>query len=157
MTAVDTRPVHRRPSRASRGVGYAVAVAVNLLMLYLINIWPGWHAVPFLTDDFVQVLYLVNLSLVVSAAVNVLYLGYDARWFVALGGLATTGVGLVVLTRIWQVFPFDFSSGSNWALVVRVLLVLAMVGSGVALVVQSVQLAARLTWAGKDRSGGQVP
>jgi hypothetical protein len=157
MTAVDKRPIHRRPSPASRRVGYAIAVAVNLLMMYLINIRPGWQAVPFLTDDTVRVLDLVNLALVVGAAVNVLYLVYDARWFVALGGLATTGVGLVVLTRIWQVFPFAFGSGFNWALVVRLLLVLAMVGSGVALIVQLVQLLAGRTWAAEGRPDGHVP
>jgi hypothetical protein len=157
MTAVERRPTRSRTSPASRRVGYAIAVAVNTLILYLINIWPGWDAFSFLTDDFVRVLYLVNVSLVVSAAVNVLYLVYDARWFVALGGLVTTGVGLVVLTRIWQVFPFAFSSDFNWALVVRVLLVLAMVGSGIALIVQSVQLVAGLTWARAGRSDERAP
>jgi hypothetical protein len=157
MTAVERRPTRSRPSPASRRVGYAVAVGVDLLMLYLINIQPGWDAVSFLTDDFVRVLYLVNVSLVVGAAVNVLYLVYDARWFVALGGLATTGVGLVALIRTWSVFPFAFSSGSNWELVVRVLLVLAMVGSGIALIVQLVQLVAGLTRAGEGRSDGHVP
>ena len=155
MTAVERRPARTRPSPASRRVGYAVAVAVNLLMLYLINVQPGWDAVPFLTEDFVRLLYLVNVSLVVGAAVNVLYLGYDARWFVALGGLATTGVGFVVLARIWRVFPFVFSS--NWEMVVRVLLVLAMIGSVVALIVQLVQLVAGLASAGEGRPDRHVP
>ena len=73
-------------------------------------------------------------------AVNLLYVAYDARWFVALGGLVTTGVGLVVLTRIWRVFPFAFGPGFDWPLVMRVLLVLAIAGSAIALIVQPVQL-----------------
>lgn len=157
MTAAERRLTRSRPSPASRRVGYGIAVAVDLLMLYLINIQPGWDAVPFLTDDFVHVLYVINVALVVGAAVNVLYLGYDARWSVALGGLATTGVGLVALTRIWSVFPFAFSSGSNWELVVRGLLVLAMVGSGIALIVQLVQLVVGLTRASEGRSDERVP
>jgi hypothetical protein len=157
VTAVERRPTHRRPPPASRRVGYVIAVAVNLLMLYLINVRPGWDAVPFLTDETVQVLYLVNLSLLVGVAVNVLYLGYDRRWFVALGALATTGVGLVVLARMWQVFPFAFTADSTWALVTRVLLVVAMVGSVIALIVQFVQLGAGAVRAGKPRTDRHVP
>jgi hypothetical protein len=157
MTAVEGRPIRRRPLPASRRVGYVIAIAVNLLMLYLVNVRPGWDAVPFLTDETVEVLYLVNLSLVVGVAVNVLYLGYDGRWFVALGGLATTGVGVVVLVRMWQVFPFAFPADSNWALVARVLLMLAMAGSVIALIVQFVQLVAGLAQAREARVDRHVP
>jgi hypothetical protein len=53
---------------------------------------------------------LVNLTLVVSAVVNLAYVGYDAPWAVALGAIVTTGLGLAALIRIWQVFPFDFTT-----------------------------------------------
>ena len=59
------------------------------------------------------------------------------------GDLVTTGIGLVTAIRIWQVFPFDLSSG--WSTAVRALLVIAIAGSCVALVVQIVSLARRLT------------
>jgi len=140
MTAVEGRPTRRPPSPAGRRVGYLIAIAVNLLLLYLVNVRPGWDAVGFLTDETVEVIPLVNLSLIVGVAVNALYLGYDGRRLVALGGLATTGVGLVVLARMWQVFPFAFSAGTDWGLVVRVVLVFAMAGSGIAMLVQFVQL-----------------
>ena len=39
----------------------------------------------------------------------------------SLGDLATTGIGLTAAIRVWQVFPFDLSSG--WSTAVRVLLV----------------------------------
>jgi len=118
MTTVPERPTDRRPAppaRHPRRAGYAVAVAVNLVILYMINVRPGWEAVPFLNADTATLLAVVNLSLVVGVAVNVLYLGYEASWFVALGGLVTTGVGLVVLARIWQVFPFTFRCGQRLA------------------------------------------
>ena len=53
--------------------------------------------------------------------------------------LATTGIGLATAIRIWQVFPFALSSG--WSIAVRVLLVVAIAGSCIALVVQIVSLA----------------
>jgi hypothetical protein len=57
----------------------------------------------------------------------------------SLGDLVTTGIGLAAAIRIWQVFPFDLSSG--WSAAVRVLLVVAIGGSCIALVVQVVSFA----------------
>jgi hypothetical protein len=38
----------------------------------------------------------------------------------SLGELVTTGIGLAVLVRIWQVFPFDFAGWSvDWSWLVR--------------------------------------
>jgi hypothetical protein len=41
----------RRPSVATRRVGYVVAAVGEATLLYLVNVWPGWQAVPFLTAD----------------------------------------------------------------------------------------------------------
>jgi len=153
MTTMSERPVDRRPAPAARRTGYAIAAGINLVLLYLVNVRPGWEAVPFLNDDTATVLALVNLSLIVGVAVNVLYLGYDARWFVALGGLATTGVGLVVLARLWQVFPFAFGADSVWPLVFRVTLLVAIGGSIIALIVQVVQLVSGLSGRRRTHAG----
>ena len=67
-------------------------------------------------------------------------------------GLATTGIGLAAAIRIWQVFPFDLSSG--WSTAVRVLLVVAIAGSCIALVVQIVALARWPT--GHTSHGGRM-
>ena len=66
---------------------------------------------PFLTSAITQVLVLVNLSLDAGLAVNLVYLAYDPPWLKSLGDLATTGIGLAAAIRVWQVFPFDLSSG----------------------------------------------
>ena len=67
-------------------------------------------------------------------------------------GLATTGIGLAAAIRIWQVFPFDLSSG--WSAAVAVLLVVAIAGSCISLVVQIVALARWL--AGHASQGGRM-
>jgi hypothetical protein len=141
MRARATAPV-RRPSVAVRRFGYLIAAAVNAALLYVVNVWPGWQALPFLTEDTGQVLVLVNLSLVVGVVANVVYLTYDAPWWKSLGDLVTTGVGMAVLVRVWQVFPFDFDGASfNWALLVRVVLVVALVGAAIGVVAQFLSLA----------------
>lgn len=135
----------RRPSVAARRTGYVIAVAVNLLLIYLLDVRPGWSAVPFLTDETRQVIGLVTFSMAVSVAANIVYLIEDAPVVKAAGDVLTTGIALAVLVRLAQVFPFDFTGYSvDWALVVRILLWVGLIGSAIGLVVQTVMLV-RLT------------
>jgi hypothetical protein len=129
----------QRPSAGARRTGYRIAIAFSAALLFVLNGRPGWQEMPFLTSDTSQVLWLVNLSLAAGTAANVVYLAYDPPWLKSLGDLATTGIGLATAIRIWQVFPFALSSG--WSTAVRVLLVVAIAGSCIALVVQIVSLA----------------
>jgi hypothetical protein len=128
-----------RRSAGARRAGYCLAIGFSTLLLVILNGWPGWQAIPFLTSDTGQVLWLVNLSLAAGIVANVVYLACDPPWVRSLGDLVTTGIGLAAAIRIWQVFPFDLSSG--WSAAVRVLLVVAIAGSCIALVVQGVSFA----------------
>lgn len=131
-----------QPSRAARRVGYVIAATINVVLLYLINIRPGWQAVPILTDETRQILGVVNVSLVVGLTANAAYLINDAPWLKALGELVSAGIALIVLTRVWQVFPFDFADGAvDWPLLVRFVLTVAIVGTVIGLFVQLVGLA----------------
>src|SRR5262252_10342502 len=128
----------RRPSAGSRRAGYGLAIVFGTALLVILNGSPGWQAIPFLTSDTPQVLWLVNLSLAAGIAANLVYLVDDPPWLKSLGDLATTGIGLAAAIRIWQVFPFDLSGG--WPAAVRAVLVVAITGSCLALVVQIVAL-----------------
>jgi hypothetical protein len=142
----------RRPSAGARRAGYGLAIVFSTAMLVVLNVAPGWQAIPFLTSDTTQVLWLVNLSLAAGIAASVVYLAYDPPWLKSLGDLVTTGIGLAAAIRIWQVFPFDLSSG--WAAGVRALLVVAIAGSCIALLVQIITLARWI--AGHTPHGGQM-
>jgi hypothetical protein len=146
MTAVEPpvttsrrQPLKLRPGPGARRFGYVVAVAVNALLLYLVNARPGWDAVPFLTDDTTLVLGAVNASITAGLVVNLLYLVADPRRLRASGDILTTTIGLYAMARVWQVFPFDVTDG--WTTVLRVLLVVGLAGSGVAIVSGLVRLA----------------
>jgi hypothetical protein len=131
-----TTTARERPGVAARRAGYAVAVLVNGALLFAVNGWPGWEALPFLTQDTTLVLGLVNASILVSLAANAVYLLHDPPWLRALGDVVTTSVGLAALVRIWQVFPLDFGDSSfDWALVAHVLLGVALVGSVIGILV----------------------
>ena len=142
----------RRPSAGTRRAGYGLAIVFGTVLLIILNGSPGWQAIPFLTSDTAQVLWLVNLTLAAGIAANLVYLAYDPPWLKSLGDLATTGIGLAAAIGIWQVFPFDLSSG--WSTAVRALLVTVIAGSCIALVVQVVALARWL--AGHTPHGGRM-
>jgi hypothetical protein len=129
----------RRPSAGARRVGYGIAIGVNAAVLFCLNSWPGWQDISFLTSATEQVLWLVNLSLAAGIAANAVYLVNDSPGIKMSGDLMTTGIGLVTAVRMWQVFPFDLSAG--WSTAFRVLLVIAIAGSCIGLLVQSVSLA----------------
>ncbi|GIF02093.1 hypothetical protein [Paractinoplanes rishiriensis] len=149
MSAADAGG--RKPAGNQR-VGYAIAAAIHVVLLYLVNVRPGWEALPFLTAGTASLLTLFNLSLVAGLVVNVVQLFHDPPWLVAAGAVVTTGIGLAVLIRIWQVFPFDFGSAPAWGTVTRVLLVVAVLGTTAGLLVHLVTLTGTLFRGGRTRS-----
>lgn len=117
------------------------SVLVNAVLLWGINIWPGWKAVPFLTADMERVLGMINASLTAGIIANLIFVVIRNRGVMALGNLAVLGIGLAATLRMLEVFPFDFGdSWSGWPVVVRVLLVLGIVGSIIGMVVEIVAL-----------------
>jgi hypothetical protein len=139
VTMVANAPTRRAPV-AARRVGYLIAAALTAGCWYVLNASPGWRELPFLTDDLGDVLGLVNLSLAVGLVANLVYLAYDSPWWRATGELVTTGIGLVVLVRLWQVFPFRATGSFDWPALIRITLILAIAGSIVGLVVNAVAL-----------------
>lgn len=145
--ATPTRPgsvsERSRPGPVARRVGYAVSIAVCALLLFLVNAEPGWRVLPFLTEETVQVLGLLNLSLAASIAANAVYLYYDPPWLTAIGDFATTAVGLAMLLRVWTVFPFDLGdTADGWSgLLVRSTLVVVIAGVVIGMVVNLVRFA----------------
>lgn len=138
----------RRPSVRTRRAGYLVGVVLNGVLLILVNAWPGWDVLPFLTPAFPTVLGLVDLTLVAGLVTGLVQLWQDPEWLVALNGVVTTCAGLAALARLWQVFPFDFTGSSfDWALTARIVLVVGLAGSVIGLLAQ----VAALTRAGLRR------
>jgi hypothetical protein len=131
----DSRP-------ASRRVGYAVTILVDVVLLVLINVAPGWEAVPWLTPSFTQALLVVNLSLGVGLLVNLVNLVHDPPWLVDAGQVLTALLAVAVCLRLLDVFPFDFSAYAvDWTLLARIVLWIGVVGAFVSIGVWLVRLA----------------
>jgi hypothetical protein len=138
-----------RPSLPVRRFGYVLGAAAITAMWVMVNVWPGWETVPFLTQRTADVVWAVNLSLCSGLVANLAYVLYDPAWFRALGDLITATVGLVPIVLLWRVFPFDFSGSSfDWAVVARVVLMIGIVGGILGILVQ-IGLLVRLGVAGR--------
>lgn len=136
-----------------RRVGYAVAVVVNAALAWIVNIWPGWEAVPFLTADTAEVIPLVNASLLVGVAANIVFLVRDPAWLRALVTLVTTGISVAVMARLLALFPFDFGDdAATWDLIAEVLLIFLLIVTALAAVVQLVQFLRLLVLGDPDRA-----
>ena len=127
--------------RVGRKVGYAVAIAGNIALLVIANNILDWGWLPWLTDEFNDILPVMNVSLGASIAANAIYLFYDPPGFKAAAELGLLIISLIVTIRFLQVFPFDFTAYEfGWGTLVRWLLVLAIVGISIGMLVQVVQL-----------------
>jgi hypothetical protein len=126
----EQKPRKQRPSRASRRFGYAVSIAVNAVMLFIVNnilSW-DWSFLSWLTDEFADLLPYVNLSIVASIIVSLISMVYDPLWFRSLTQVILAGISLVVVVQTYRIFPFDFSETAvDWTTMARVLLVIMMV------------------------------
>ena len=128
------------PSTASR-VGYVIAIVLNAALLVVVNNILAWGWISWLTEEWEEVLPLLNVSLTATILVNVVYLAFDAEWFKSLCELGLLSISLAVTIRVYQVFPFDFSAYDfDWAAMVRVILIIGMIGIGIAMIVQLVKL-----------------
>jgi hypothetical protein len=119
-----------------------MAILVNLALLFVANNLLAWDLLPFLTDDFARVLWLIDISLLATVAVNLAHIWYDPVWFKSLGQIGLGSISMLVAIRMFQVFPFDFSVYEfDWERVARFVMVLSMVGIGIGIVVEAVKLA----------------
>lgn len=141
---MSTMPIDVSPElrRSGKRFGYGVAVVVNVVMLVIVQNILEWGWAPFLTDEFAQVVPWISLSLVVSIVANLIYQFNDTRVVKSTGQILTNLISILVTYQILMVFPFDFSASQfNWAPIVRIVLILALVGAGIGVLTEAVKLA----------------
>jgi hypothetical protein len=128
-----------RPPRSARRVGHVSAAVVNLVLLWLLNVAPGWEWLPFLTPDFAGLVGLINTSLVVGVAIDLAYVIDDPPWAKSLGDAVTAAFACAILVRTWAIFPFDLGSWSGWEPALRVLVGLLAIATAIGVVASLAQ------------------
>lgn len=150
MTSDSIR--RRQRSGASRRGGYLVSIAINGLLLYLLDAHPGWQSMSFLTPATAQVIGLVNLMLWAGIVANGVYVIADPAPVRAVGDLVTLTIGLVTTVRVWEVFPFAFHGSVAFvAVVARIVLITGIVGASIGILYCVITLIRSLVKAGAQR------
>jgi hypothetical protein len=127
-----------RPTRSGRE-GAIPSIIVLGALLYAANVWPGWWALPFLTSRTPEVMGAVNAAWIAGLVANAVYLVAGSPALRAVGEIVVLIFGIVATFRIWDVFPFSFGAGPvDWALVVRIVLVIGIVGALIGIIAQLV-------------------
>lgn len=132
----------RRAPKWARVLGDLVAIALNLIVLWIVSHLLEWAWLSFLTGEFAEVLPFIRLQLLASVAMRTVFLVFDPPWLRAWGEVAEGAFGLVAAVAMWRVFPFAFAAESS-ATFARVVIGLAIVGTALGMV--------RNTWKGVRR------
>ena len=128
--------------------GELTASAVgNAVCAVLFNTFPLWrqYTQGVVLDDFIRVLWAVNLSLLVQLAGSLAMIFYRPPRFAAVAQVLGTAAAVLSMIVFYVVFPLDFSVvGAAWAnSVLRVALIAGMAGAGIGFLVQFGQLTVR--------------
>ena len=131
-----TTAFHGGRARPARNVRYLATGAAALLAWYGINVSPTWGAMPVLAPDIVQVLGILNVALLATAAANAVFIAFDRPWFKAAVQALVAAVATFLAAQLYVVYPFDFSRFSfvNADAVTRTALAVA-VGAGIVRVI----------------------
>jgi hypothetical protein len=136
MSSID---LEVRPEMTRPRLGYAIAIVVNAVLVVVVQNIEG--SLPFLTAEFAGLVPWISLSLAVAIVANGIFLFDDSPAVKSTGQILMSVVIIGVTYQVLQVFPFDFTGYSfAWDTLVRVLLVLAMVGSGIAALIEMLRL-----------------
>jgi hypothetical protein len=142
-----TSPIPGQTELVPAGVrrfGYVLAIAFSVGILFIVNTLPEGEQIPFLTDDFEQLLPIINAFLFAAIVINGVWILYDAAWFRSAGRITLNALIIAVLALTYRVFPFDFSAYDfDWEALMRVLIVGVIVALTIAMIVESVKLIGR--------------
>lgn len=113
-------PQNKMPS-PGRQFGYLVAIAFNIFFIYVANNLLNWN-VPFLTKDYTQCLWAVNLSLGVTIFINFIFIFFDRKWFKHLMQAFGNVFAFISGFIFWRVFPLSLTDSLaklvNFALII---------------------------------------
>jgi hypothetical protein len=113
---------------------YFVAIIFNIIFLYIVNNLLNWQ-VYFITNSFNEVLWIINLSIIISIIGNIVLLLYSPERFRHVMKIILNIVSFIAVYFVYIVFPFNFyNSFYDWGF--SILLILAMIGIIIAIIVE---------------------
>ena len=122
-------------------IGYGITIGLNLVLIYVVLNIEGWNLLPFLTEQFGEVVPWIALSLLVGALAYLVYILYENQMLRLAGEIVTNSITIVVTWKVFTVFPFDFSAYEfPWAVLVRFMMIVVVIGAAVGAAVNIVKI-----------------
>ncbi|ADZ09620.1 hypothetical protein Metbo_1380 [Methanobacterium lacus] len=118
---------------------YLFAILLNLILLYIANNLIYWN-LSFIAASFSNVLWAVNLSLIVAVVANVSFILYDPRWFKICSKIIMNITALVAAFTLLTVFPFVINQ-FILVLGLKIILIIGILASVVSILFQIMKLA----------------
>lgn len=113
---------------------YFVAIIFNLIFFYIVNNLLNWQ-VYFITNSLNEVLWIINLSIIITIIGNILLLLYSPEKFRHLMKIILNIVAFIAVYFVYIVFPFNFyNSFYDWGF--SILMILAMIGIIIAIIIE---------------------
>jgi riboflavin transporter FmnP len=103
---------------------FVFAIIANLIFLYIVNNLLSWN-LSFITADFSQVLWILNISIGFTILGNIIFLLYSSPWFRHAVKTMMNILSFLVAYYLYTIFPFSFSQGVTFA--VKFALIIVMV------------------------------
>jgi len=117
--------VSRGPSGARR-FGYFISIVVNFVILFAANNLHRW-TVPFLTEDFSEALWAVNLSLGVAIFIHFIFMFFDRRWFKSFMQAIANVFSLISVYVFREVFPLELSDSMHRMVNVGLIILMGLI------------------------------
>jgi len=134
MTSERTMP------SGSRRFGYFLSILINGAIYYVINNVPIWNYIPFLNEQFRDVLWIANISLGVTVFMYATFMVFDPRWYRSLMQAVVNLFSFYSMEIFRQVFPLDLSdSAAHWVNIGLLVLMAIMILSTISEIVSAVR------------------
>jgi hypothetical protein len=133
-------------SSGMRKAGYVFAIIWAVAWLAVFNVIQDFHLV-FIKPSFATWLPIANAMIAASIACYAVMLAYDSPWFRMLMEMMTSIFGFAAVYWLLNIYPLDFGAiaGLDWIdILVKIGLVFAMVGLGIAIVVNFIKMMVRM-------------
>lgn len=135
------KPQYPALKRLGSQIGYGIAIALSLALIYIVQNLEEWDIFGFLTAEFSEVVPWITFSLVAGALAYLAYILFEGQEVRLAGEVVTNLITIVVSWRVFTVFPFDFSAYDfPWDILARVVLIVAIVGAFIGVVTNIVKL-----------------
>jgi len=117
---------------------YLIAILINLLFLYIANNLIYWN-LSFIAASFGDVLWAINLSLIVAIVANVSFILYDHSGFKIVSKIIMSFTALIAAFTILTVFPFVINQFII-AVGLKILIIIGILAAVVSIIFQIMKM-----------------